>query len=266
MKIEDKKFVAIDYVLTVDGEMVDKSHEDRPLGFVMGANQIIPGLEKRIMGMEKGDSANISVPSDEGYGEIRQELIQELPRENFPDDVEIEPGMVFQAQTPHGMMSFRISEVAEETVKADLNHPLAGKDLSFEVKIAEVRDATEDDLKPHSCDGSHDLLDLLRRLEFAPTTRPPPSLNPLNPTVRLGRTRLRRSSSGRGAGSRSSSGKGGRQRYLSRPSTLLHWRSPSQFIKESQALQGSPSDAWARFRGSMYLHASSPFPAEKFIS
>jgi FKBP-type peptidyl-prolyl cis-trans isomerase SlyD len=156
MKIRDNAFVAIKYKLSIDGgEIVDQSSPDSPLGFVFGRNQIIPGLEKALQGLEVGDSRQVDVPASDGYGEVRDELIQELPRKNFPDDVDIEEGMMFQAHTPHGPMSFRVSSVKEDMIVADLNHPLAGKDLHFDVIVSEVREATEDDLHPHGCDGSH---------------------------------------------------------------------------------------------------------------
>jgi len=156
MKIKENAFVAIDYTLTIDdGTVVDQSREGAPLGFVFGKNMIIPGLEKELEGMEAGEEKSVKVSAAEGYGEVRDELIQELPRKNFPEEMEIDAGMVFQANTPHGPMSFRVAEVKDEVIVADLNHPLAGQDLNFEVRVSEVRESTEEDLMPHACDGSH---------------------------------------------------------------------------------------------------------------
>jgi FKBP-type peptidyl-prolyl cis-trans isomerase SlyD len=154
MKVAKEKFVSVDYELTVDGEVVDKSEPGEPLGFVSGIGQIVPGLDKAIQGKEIGDSVDVSFSADEGYGPVQEELLQELPRKNFPDDLEIETGMTFQAETPHGPVSFKVAKVNEDVVVADLNHPLAGKDLNFSVKIAEVRDATKEELEP-ACDGTH---------------------------------------------------------------------------------------------------------------
>jgi FKBP-type peptidyl-prolyl cis-trans isomerase SlyD len=155
MKIEKEKYVSIDYELTVDDEVVDKSEPGQPLGFVSGIGQIVPGLDNAIQGKEAGDDVEVTFSAEEGYGEVREELLQELPKTNFPDDLELEAGLTFQAQTPHGPVSFKVAEVKDDVVVADLNHPLAGKDLHFSVKIAEVRDATEEELAP-SCDGSHE--------------------------------------------------------------------------------------------------------------
>lgn len=157
MKIKENAFVAIDYTLTTDdGNVVDSSNGGAPLGFVFGKNMIIPGLEKALEGMEVGQEAKVKVSAADGYGEVRDELIQELPRKNFPEDVDIQPGMMFQANTPHGPMSFKVSDVKDDSIVADLNHPLAGQNLNFDIKVAEVREATDEDLAPHHCgDGSH---------------------------------------------------------------------------------------------------------------
>ncbi len=154
MQVAENKYVFIDYKLTVDGEVVDESDEGAPLGFVSGSGQIVPGLDKAIQGKSVGDTVDVTFPAEEGYGDVQDELFQELPKKNFPDDLDIEVGMMFQAQTPHGLMTFRVAEVKGENIVADLNHPLAGKELSFRVKITEVRDATEEELHP-SCDGGH---------------------------------------------------------------------------------------------------------------
>jgi len=160
MKVQKKAYVAIDYTLTIDsGEVVDRSESGKPLGFVYGSGQIIPGLERQIDGMELNREAKIVVEAAEGYGEVQKELMQELPRKNFPADVKIEAGMTFQAMTPHGPMKFNVASANDDVVVADLNHPLAGKRLTFDLKIAEVREATEEELNPpqhhDGCDGSH---------------------------------------------------------------------------------------------------------------
>lgn len=154
MQVAENKYVSIDYRLTVDGEVVDESDKGAPLGFVSGCGQIVPGLEKALQGKSAGDTVEVTFPAEEGYGDVQEELFQELPKKNFPDDLVIEKGMMFQAQTPHGLMTFRVAEVKGDSVVADLNHPLAGKALSFRVRITEVRDATEEELHP-SCDGGH---------------------------------------------------------------------------------------------------------------
>lgn len=164
MKIAERTYVSIDYKLTLaSGEVADQSGKGEPLGFLFGAGQVIPGLEKGLLGMEAGQSAQIHVEPAEGYGESRPELLRDLPRENFPDDLVLEPGMGFEAKGPHGPVTFRVREVQEDTIVADFNHPLAGEPLRFDVTVVEVREPTAEELavlmnsgagcSPSACSG-----------------------------------------------------------------------------------------------------------------
>jgi len=147
VKIQDNMYVAIDYVLTLDsGEEVDRSQTGSPLSFIVGQGQIIPGLEKAILGMAKGDSAKIVVEPVDGYGQPREDLYHEIPRSQFPAEVDIKPGMVFEARGPRGPVAFQVKTVTDETVTADLNHPMAGKRLHFAVTVAETRQPTTAEL------------------------------------------------------------------------------------------------------------------------
>lgn len=158
MNIVDKVYVAFDYRLTLDsGEEVDKSPENQPFGFITGSGQIIPGLEKGIMGMSAGDKAEITVKPEDAYGQVNQGLIGDVPRSHFPPETELKPDMMFQSQGPDGEISARIIEVKDEnTVVVDLNHPLAGKTLHFDVNILEVRELTPGELAAlsSSCSSS----------------------------------------------------------------------------------------------------------------
>ena len=148
MKIQDQTYVAIEYTLTLDSdEVVDQSEPGKPFGFIFGAGLVIPGLEKGLEGMEQGQSAKLTVEAEEGYGEPRQELFRELPREHFPADAEVEPNMIFEADGPHGPVRFRVESVSDDVVVANLNHPLAGERLHFDLKVTEVRDATAEELE-----------------------------------------------------------------------------------------------------------------------
>lgn len=147
MKIEDCKYVSMKYRLSLEsGELTETSPEDEPVGFLVGANQVIPGLEKGIRGMEPGESARIRVDAADAYGEHRSDLIRDIPRENFPADAELEPGMGFEARGPMGPVLFRIESVVGENVRADFNHPLAGETLYFDVTIEDVREPTPEEL------------------------------------------------------------------------------------------------------------------------
>jgi FKBP-type peptidyl-prolyl cis-trans isomerase SlyD len=159
MKITGSAFVAIDYALTLDsGEEIDRSEPGKPLGFIYGENQIIPGLENKLDGMEVGDNAKISVEPEDGYGAHRPELLQEFPKKNFVNQEGIEPGVVFQAHTPQGPINIRIVEVKDEVVIGDMNHPLAGERLNVDINVVEVREPTEEErdaLKHHADCSSH---------------------------------------------------------------------------------------------------------------
>lgn len=145
MKIADKIYVALDYALTLDsGEEIDRSEEGSPLVFITGSGQILPGLEKRLMGMVAGDSAQITVEAEEGYGPKQDDLCQDIPRSQFPEDVEITKGMSFEAQGPNGPFLIEVASVNDnDTVTVDLNHPMAGKRLNFVITVVEVREPSE---------------------------------------------------------------------------------------------------------------------------
>lgn len=147
MNIAENTYVTIDYKLSIDnGQEVDKSPEGQPLGFIAGAGQIIPGLEKELLGKAAGHSARITVTPEDAYGPVQDNLFQEVPKEQFPADTEITVGMTFQAQGPHGPFMVAVSEINDETIIVDLNHPLAGKTLDFDVNIVDVREATAEEL------------------------------------------------------------------------------------------------------------------------
>jgi len=148
MNIIDNVYVAFDYKLTLDsGEEVDSSPDNQPFSFITGSGQIIPGLEKGMMGMTVGDKSKISVEPKDAYGHVNPELIGDIPRSHFPGEMELKPGMIFQSQGPNGWISANIIEIKDDnTIVADLNHPLAGKTLHFNVNIVEVRELTAEEL------------------------------------------------------------------------------------------------------------------------
>ncbi len=149
MKIttEPHSYVAIDYSLTLDsGEEVDKTEPDKPLSFITGLGQVIPGLEKQLLGLEAGNAKKIIVEAEDAFGPVNQELIQEIPLSNFPDKQKVEPGMSFQAQGPSGPLMLKIQSVNDDTATVNLNHPMAGERLNFDVKVLEVRESTAAEL------------------------------------------------------------------------------------------------------------------------
>ena len=148
MKIQDNVYVSIEYTLSLDSdEVIDRSDPSKPFSFIFGASQVIVGLQKELEGMEQGQSATFTVEPEEGYGQPIQELFREIPREQFPGDMDIEPNMVFEASGPQGPVRLRVESVNDEVVVADMNHPLAGERLHFDVEVVEVREARDEELE-----------------------------------------------------------------------------------------------------------------------
>ena len=159
MTIAKDKVAVIDYTLTDDeGNTIDQS-KNGEFAYLHGASNIIPGLEKALEGKTGGYETKVTVAPAEGYGELDPDAIQKIPRNMFPEDMDIQPGMQFQAQSPEGaMMVLTVVETEGDTVVADSNHALAGKTLHFDVKVISVRDASAEELEHghvHGPDGHH---------------------------------------------------------------------------------------------------------------
>lgn len=148
MKIENNKVALINYVLTdSEGTEIDASNGN-PLAFLQGHHNLIPGLEKALDGKKVGDKFTTTVPAAEAYGEKQAHLVQEnVPISMFQGVESIEVGMRFEAQSEQGFHSVVITEVAEEHVTVDGNHELAGLDLTFEVEVMGIREATEEEIE-----------------------------------------------------------------------------------------------------------------------
>ena len=148
MKIQDKNIVNIKYTLTDnDKNIIDKS-EDGTFSFLIGAGNIIPGLEKALINKTSGDTFDVSIDPAEAYGEYNDALIHKVPRTQFPPDMEVEAGMQFQGQTPDGQTTVvKVKEVNGDDVMVDNNHPLAGVQLNFAVEITGVREASKTELE-----------------------------------------------------------------------------------------------------------------------
>jgi FKBP-type peptidyl-prolyl cis-trans isomerase SlyD len=148
IRVEDDKIVTLDYTLTVDGEVIDSSEGSEPIQFIQGRGQIIPGLERELYGMEIGDSKNVSVTAQEGYGEEDPEAFADVPRQQFPPQIPLEPGVEIQLRDEEGqVLDARIHSVREESIRLNFNHPLAGKELNFDVTVVDLRHATPEELE-----------------------------------------------------------------------------------------------------------------------
>jgi FKBP-type peptidyl-prolyl cis-trans isomerase SlyD len=156
MLIAENCVVSIFYELTNDaGETLDASGEGEPLTYLQGAHNIIPGLENQLTGKAAGDQLKVTVQPADGYGEHTPSLVQEVPRDAFPEPDALEVGMRFNAQSENGTMSVVISAVGADTVTVDANHPLAGQVLHFAVTIADVRAASAEELAHGHVHGAH---------------------------------------------------------------------------------------------------------------
>ena len=158
MQIADGHAVFFHYTLTSnEGEVIDSSEGRDPLGYLHGAGNIVPGLEKEMVGKKVGDVFDVVVPPAEGYGEVHAELVQDVPREVFKDAPnELEIGLMFQVDTPNGAQVFTITRLEDDKVTIDGNHALAGETLNFHIEISEVREATESEVShghPHGEGG-----------------------------------------------------------------------------------------------------------------
>jgi FKBP-type peptidyl-prolyl cis-trans isomerase SlyD len=146
MTISKDSVVTIEYTLTDDqNEVLDSSEGMGPLEYLHGHNNLIPGLEKELEGKKAGDSFKTTVPPAEAYGEFQKELVVEVDRSQFPDDVEITEGMQFEAGGPDGSHVVTVTAVNDKKVTVDANHPLAGETLHFDVKVVSIREATEEE-------------------------------------------------------------------------------------------------------------------------
>jgi FKBP-type peptidyl-prolyl cis-trans isomerase SlyD len=157
MKIASGSVVGIDYSLHLgDGRVVDASDPGEPLTYLHGEGQIVPGLESALEGLSIGDQKQVVVAPGDGYGEHDARGVQEVPRGAFPAEFDPQPGMELTAEGPDGEpVPFAVREVRPETVVIDLNHPLAGKTLHFDVTVREVRAATPEEVAHGHAHGAH---------------------------------------------------------------------------------------------------------------
>ena len=164
MKIGQNKAVALTYGLEVDGQIVDRCPEERPLDYIHGTRTLLAKFEENVEGLEPGESFSFTLTPAEGYGEVDPDKVIDLPKAAFEVNGEIREDLMVKGNTiplinkAGGVVPGIILEVGEASVKIDLNSPMAGKTLNFSGKILSVRDATEKELKEglhgeyvHSC-------------------------------------------------------------------------------------------------------------------
>lgn len=133
--------VAVHYTGTLDdGEVFDSSRERDPLEFQVGGGQVIPGFDKAVEGLEVGESREVRLEPEDGYGEPREDLVVDVDRDQFPTEAEPEVGQQVQVQVAPGQNRVAtIADIEDESITLDLNHPLAGKALTFDVELVEIK-------------------------------------------------------------------------------------------------------------------------------
>lgn len=155
MKVEEGTVVSLTYrVLDEEGQVIDDNQNAQPLEYLHGHGNIISGLEEALEGSEQGDRLEVTVEPEQAYGQPNPEAVFGMPRDRFPEDVDVQPGMQFAAETPEGPARLTVVDTGEEEITVDANHPLAGKTLSFDVQVSEVRPATEGELEQQRPDSA----------------------------------------------------------------------------------------------------------------
>lgn len=148
MNIAKDKVVSIDYTLTNDkGDVLDSSSGREPLAFLQGYGNLIPGLEKELEGKAKGDKLVAIIPPEEAYGVRSEEMVQDVPIENFEKPEDIHVGAQFQVQMQEHVHIATVTEVKENIITVDMNHPLADETLHFDVEVMDVREASKEELE-----------------------------------------------------------------------------------------------------------------------
>ncbi|WP_345888112.1 peptidylprolyl isomerase [Shewanella algae] len=162
MQITQHSAVTIHYRLTdAKGQLIESSFEADPMVYLHGMENLIPGLEKALEGKGKGDTLEVTIEAEEAYGPYHDGLRQEVPLEAFGDIQDIVPGMRFIAETEMGQRPVQVTEVLDNSVIVDGNHPLAGQSLTFNVEVMDVREATAEEvahghIHAHGGCGGHD--------------------------------------------------------------------------------------------------------------
>ena len=160
MSLELNKVVTFNYTLKDDeGTVLDSTVNKDPLTFISGTSQILPKLEDALGEMLIGGKKIVKIGAGEAYGEYDEKAVQNIKKEQFPADAKVEVGVRYVANSPEGgQMPFVIKEVKEKDAAVDFNHPLAGKDLEFDVELIDIRDATAEEIQHghvHSPGGHH---------------------------------------------------------------------------------------------------------------
>ena len=159
-KITDGQVVSLNYVLTVDGEVLAQTDADDPMEYLHGAEEILPGLEAALTGKQVGDKFSVTLQPEDAYGEYDDEDVEEIDRADIPNVEELEVGMVVEVEDEDGYAYMaQVREIGAKIVTLDFNPPLAGKTLTYDVEVVGLREATAEELEhghSHGADWDED--------------------------------------------------------------------------------------------------------------
>ena len=160
MSVEMNKVITFNFtVKDEDGAVLDSSENKEPLSYLSGTNSIIPKLEEALNGMIIGSKKNVKIATDDAYGAYKDEAVQTVKKDQFPQEAQLVVGARYVANSPEGVqMPFIITDVKDDDITVDFNHPLAGRDLEFDVELVDVRDATPEEMQHghvHGPGGHH---------------------------------------------------------------------------------------------------------------
>jgi FKBP-type peptidyl-prolyl cis-trans isomerase SlyD len=145
--VQNGVVVAMEYTLKIDGEVIDSSEGQNPLEFLTGHSNIISGLEREMIGMKVGESKDVVVAPADGYGDYDEEAFLDVPGKQFPKDMNLEEGLELTVRDDSGQARYaRVESIEGETVRLNFNHPLAGDELHFNVKVVSLREPTAEEL------------------------------------------------------------------------------------------------------------------------
>jgi FKBP-type peptidyl-prolyl cis-trans isomerase SlyD len=156
--VQNNVVVSMEYTLQVDNEEIDSSKGQEPLQFLVGHGNIISGLEREMIGMKVGESKDVVIQPADAYGEFDDQAYMDVPRKEFPTDMQIEEGSELTVRDDSGQSRYaRIDAIDGDTVRLNFKHPLAGDELHFNVKVVGVREPTSEELEHEHVhqDGHH---------------------------------------------------------------------------------------------------------------
>lgn len=160
MSLDMPKVITFNYTLKDEsGNVLDSTNDKEPFSFLKGSNQILPKLEEALDEMIIGSKKNIKLAAADAYGEYDEGAVQKVKRNLFPEEAELEIGLTYFAHSPEGQhLQFVITEMENDDITVNFNHPLAGKNLEFDVHLLDVRDATPEEISHghvHGPGGHH---------------------------------------------------------------------------------------------------------------